>query len=68
MVPFPPESRASGIGDPSTHPVVWYPMLGVLALEEIVEVPVVAAVVLGRLLVSGRREQPEGGLGPVVGH
>ena len=23
-VPFPPESRASGIGDPSPHPVVWY--------------------------------------------
>ncbi len=23
-VPFPPESRASGIGDPSHHPVVWY--------------------------------------------
>lgn len=24
VVPFPPESRASGIGDPSFHPVVWY--------------------------------------------
>ena len=24
MVPFPPESRASGIGDPGFHPVVWY--------------------------------------------
>jgi hypothetical protein len=24
MVPFPPESPASGIGDPSFHPVVWY--------------------------------------------
>ena len=23
-VPFPPESSASGIGDPSPHPVVWY--------------------------------------------
>lgn len=23
-VPFPPESTASGIGDPSYHPVVWY--------------------------------------------
>ncbi len=23
-VPFPPESRASGIGDPSFHPYVWY--------------------------------------------
>ncbi|MDQ1583749.1 MAG: hypothetical protein QOF36_1803 [Microbacteriaceae bacterium] len=23
-VPFPPESEASGIGDPSFHPVVWY--------------------------------------------
>jgi beta-galactosidase/beta-glucuronidase len=23
-VPFPPESAASGIGDPSFHPVVWY--------------------------------------------
>jgi beta-galactosidase/beta-glucuronidase len=24
LVPFPPESRASGIGDPGYHPVVWY--------------------------------------------
>src|SRR5215203_4661641 len=24
IVPFPPESRASGIGDPGYHPVVWY--------------------------------------------
>ena len=24
LVPFPPESPASGIGDPSYHPVVWY--------------------------------------------
>jgi beta-galactosidase/beta-glucuronidase len=24
VVPFPPESRASGIHDPSDHPVVWY--------------------------------------------
>jgi beta-galactosidase/beta-glucuronidase len=24
QVPFPPESRASGIGDPDPHPVVWY--------------------------------------------
>jgi beta-galactosidase/beta-glucuronidase len=24
QVPFPPESPASGIGDPSIHPVVWY--------------------------------------------
>lgn len=24
VVPFPPESPASGIGDPSYHPVVWY--------------------------------------------
>src|SRR5689334_918585 len=23
-VPFPPESPASGVGDPSFHPVVWY--------------------------------------------
>lgn len=23
-VPFPPESRASGIGDPAPHPVAWY--------------------------------------------
>lgn len=23
-VPFPPESRASGIGDPAPHPIVWY--------------------------------------------
>lgn len=24
LVPFPPESAASGIGDPAPHPVVWY--------------------------------------------
>ncbi len=24
IVPFPPESRASGIGEPGFHPVVWY--------------------------------------------
>ncbi len=24
IVPFPPESRASGIGDTSMHPIVWY--------------------------------------------
>ncbi|PAX07739.1 glycoside hydrolase family 2 protein [Sphingomonas lenta] len=24
IVPFPPESRASGIGDPDFHPIVWY--------------------------------------------
>ena len=24
VVPFPPESRASGVGDPAPHPVVWY--------------------------------------------
>ncbi len=24
VVPFPPESRASGVGDPAFHPVVWY--------------------------------------------
>src|SRR2546425_5660333 len=24
QVPFPPESPASGIGDPSFHPIVWY--------------------------------------------
>ena len=23
-VPFPPESKASGVGDPGAHPVVWY--------------------------------------------
>lgn len=24
IVPFPPESQASGVGDPAFHPVVWY--------------------------------------------
>lgn len=24
VVPFPPEARASGIGDPAPHPIVWY--------------------------------------------
>jgi hypothetical protein len=47
---------------PFSEPALWYPTFAVLALEEIVEVPVVAAVVLGRLLVAGRRPprpQPE---------
>lgn len=44
---------------PFFEPAVWYPTLGVLALEEIVEVPIVAAVVLGRLLVSRQRPYPD---------
>jgi hypothetical protein len=40
---------------PFSEPAVWYPTLAALALEEMVEVPLVAAVVLGRLLVAGRR-------------
>jgi hypothetical protein len=43
---------------PFSEPAVWYPTLAVLALEEIVEVPLVAAVVLGRLLVAGRPPRP----------
>ena len=44
---------------PFSEPVVWYPTLTVLALEEIVEVPIVAAVVLGRLLVERRRPRQD---------
>ncbi|HWC40234.1 MAG TPA: hypothetical protein VG476_16980 [Acidimicrobiales bacterium] len=40
---------------PFSEPAVWYPTLAVLALEEIVEVPLVATIVLGRLLVARLR-------------
>lgn len=33
-VPFPPESEASGIGDPAMHPVVWYRRTVQLAPED----------------------------------
>jgi hypothetical protein len=52
---------------PFAKPVVWYPTLGLLALEEIVELPIVTAVVLGRLVLTGRARPPETGKGPVVG-
>ncbi|MDQ4045715.1 MAG: glycoside hydrolase family 2, partial [Chloroflexota bacterium] len=35
VVPFPPESRASGIGDPSFHPWVWYRRTFTVPLEEV---------------------------------
>ncbi len=55
-----------------SKPAVWYPTLGLLALEEIIELPIVTAVVLGRL-VAVRRARPSGTdkgpvVGPVVGH
>jgi hypothetical protein len=58
---------------PFSKPVVWYPTLGILALEELVELPIVTAVVLGRLVMAGRARRPdetgEGSVvGPVVGH
>jgi len=34
MVPFPPESRASGIADPAFHPVVWYRRVFTVARAE----------------------------------
>jgi hypothetical protein len=46
---------------------VWYPTLGLLALEEVVELPIVTAVVLGRLIAARRARQPDPGTGPVVG-
>jgi hypothetical protein len=52
---------------PFSKPVVWYPTLGLLALEEIVELPIVTAVVLGRLVGTGRARHPETDKGPVVG-
>jgi hypothetical protein len=51
---------------PFSRPAVWYPTLGLLALEEVVELPMAAAMVFCRLLVSGRRGHPQGGLGPVA--
>jgi hypothetical protein len=52
---------------PFSKPAVWYPTLGLLALEEIVELPIVTAVVLGRLVAVRRSRDPETGKGPVVG-
>jgi hypothetical protein len=52
---------------PFSKPAIWYPTLGLLALEEIVELPIVTAVVLGRLVVRGRARHPETDEGPVVG-
>ena len=56
--------RLGGWSMPFSAPAVWYPTLGVLALEEIVEVPIVAAVVLGRLLASGRPRTTAARRGP----
>ncbi len=44
---------------PFSEPAVWYPTLAALALEEMVEVPMAAAVVLGRILVARRRSGRE---------
>jgi hypothetical protein len=43
---------------PFSSRVLWYPMLVVLALDEIAEVPLAAAMILGRLLVSDRPPYP----------
>ncbi len=57
---------------PFSKSALWYPTLGFLAVEEIVELPIVTAVVLGRLITAGRSRPPEAGegpaIGPVVGH
>jgi hypothetical protein len=57
---------------PFSKAAVWYPTLGLLALEEIVELPIVTAVVLGRLIAVRRTRPPDTGkgsvVGPVVGH
>src|SRR5215208_2667642 len=34
LVPYPPESRASGIADPAFHPVVWYRRAFAVAPED----------------------------------
>lgn len=52
---------------PFSRPAVWYPTLGVLALEELVELPVVTAAVLVRLALADRSRRPDSGKGPVVG-
>ena len=52
---------------PFAKPAVWYPALGLLALEELVELPIVTAVVVGRLVVERQARQPGTGNGPVVG-
>ena len=59
-VPFPPESRASGIGDPGYHPVVWYRRTFHVAAEDRrghLHAP------LRRDRLSGRRlgQRPDGG-------
>ena len=52
---------------PFSKSAVWYPTLGMLALEEVVELPIVTAVVLGRLVLTRRSRPPESDKGPVVG-
>jgi hypothetical protein len=52
---------------PFAKAAVWYPTLGLLAMEELVELPVVTAVVLGRLVAERRSRHPGTGEGPVVG-
>jgi hypothetical protein len=57
---------------PFSRAAVWYPTLGLLALEEIVELPIVTAVVIGRRVAERRSRHPgtrQGPVaGPVVGH
>jgi hypothetical protein len=52
---------------PFSKPAVWYPTLGLLALEEVVELPIATAMVLGRLVLTRPSRPPESGKGSVVG-
>ena len=51
---------------PFSKAAIWYPTLGLLALEELVELPIVTAVVLGRLVAVRRSQHPETDKGPIV--
>ena len=52
---------------PISEPVLWTAALGLLSLWEIVEVPVAAALVVGRLLVRRRRGRPTRDVGAALG-
>jgi hypothetical protein len=62
-------SETASVADqvPGSEPLLWYATLGLLGLWEIVEVPVAAAVVVGQLLVRGRRGRPTRDVGTALG-
>jgi beta-galactosidase/beta-glucuronidase len=69
VVPFPPESKASGIADPSFHPIVWYHRRFNLPLEGRPEMLILHCGAIdyhARVWVNGRLvAEHEGGHTPI---